>query len=251
MIVRLNKFLSMCGICSRRRADELIAEGRVRVNGVVAEELGRRVDTEADSVQVGGRVVKSEAKRYVALYKPRLYITALGEGEDDKKTIEELIRGIDERVYPVGRLDYDSEGLLILTNDGELANKIHHPSFGVSKVYIAKLNETLSDEAMKSMLEGAELEDGFAKPDWVRTINRGGQSASAVEIAFHDGRNHLVKRFFEQFGHRVMRLKRVAIGNIKLGRMQRGEWRDISEEELKTLKALLKPRGKSPSRGAE
>ncbi|HKQ33470.1 MAG TPA: pseudouridine synthase, partial [Thermodesulfobacteriota bacterium] len=129
MIVRLNKYISMCGVASRRKADELIESGDVRVNGKVVKELGRSVDTETDRIEVMGNVLEPELKRYIMLYKPKLYITALGEGQDKKRTIEELIKGIPERVFPVGRLDYDAEGLIILTNDGELANKILHPRY--------------------------------------------------------------------------------------------------------------------------
>jgi len=147
LIVRLNRYLSMCGVASRRKADELIESGGVRINGKVVRELGRNIDTESDEIEVLGKVLAPELKRYVILYKPKLYITALGEGQDKKKTIEELIKGIPERVFPVGRLDYDAEGLIILTNDGELANKILHPKYELPKVYRARVKGVIGSDA--------------------------------------------------------------------------------------------------------
>lgn len=234
MIIRLNKYLSVCGVASRRKADDLIEKGNVRVNGRVAKELGCSIDTEKDTVEVGARVIKPERKRYIALNKPRLYLTTLGEGEG-RKTIEELIKDIPERVYPVGRLDYDAEGLLILTNDGEVANRILHPRYKLIKVYAALVKGRLAEETAEEMEEGALLEDGYTKPDYVNVI-RFQDENTFVEAAFHEGRKHIVKRFLEKFGHPVIRLKRIAVGPIKLGRLEKGKWRDIAAEELKVLK---------------
>lgn len=238
MKVRLNRYLSQCGAASRRKADELIAGGEVSVNGSVVSELGTVIDTENDVVELRGQVIKPESKRYLILNKPRLYITAIGEGEDDKKTIDELIEDIPERVYPVGRLDYDVEGLLILTNDGELANRIHHPSFELSKLYSADLDGAVTKETANKMKEGILLGDGFAKPDLVRIV-KVNKSSSTVEIAFHEGRNHLVKRFFSEYGHSVKWLRRLSVGPIKLGNLKKGRWRDLSSKELGELNREL------------
>lgn len=238
MKVRLNRYLSQCGAASRRKADELISRGEVSVNGEVVRELGVVVDPEIDVVELGGVQLNPEKKRYLVLNKPKLYITALGEGEDEKSTIEELIRGIPERVYPVGRLDFDVEGLLILTNDGELANRIHHPRYELSKLYRAQVRGSVSKELEEKMRGGTELEDGFVKPDSLRITKRSERS-STVEVAFHEGRNHLVKRFFKEYGRPVERLQRISVGPIKLGSLEKGKWRDLGAGELKQLRTAL------------
>jgi 23S rRNA pseudouridine2605 synthase len=233
--LRLNKYLSMCGVASRRKADELIASGGVRINGVVEKELGRTIDPEKDRVEIGGLTVTPETHRYLVLNKPRLFVTAIGEGQDEKRTIDELISDVPERVYPVGRLDYDVEGLIILTNDGELANRILHPRYELLKVYRAVVRGDVAENVVKSMSLGAELEDGPAKPDSIKIIERK-KGFTTFEIAFHEGRNHLVKRFFEAFGHKIWRLKRIAVGPVELGGLQLGKWRNMREPELRALR---------------
>jgi 23S rRNA pseudouridine2605 synthase len=235
MFVRLNRYLSMCGISSRRNADELIVSGKVRVNGVVVNELGYRIDTETDEVRVGRKTLGIERKRYVLLNKPRFYLTALGKGGDDKKTIDELITDIPERVYPVGRLDYDTEGLLVLTNDGELAHKILHPSYELSKVYQATIRGRVNKDTLRGMRGGAELKGGYAIPDSIKVV-RYEDKETVIEIAFHEGRNRLVKRFLSEFGHPVLRLKRISVGPIKLDNLPEGGWRYFRAHELDALK---------------
>lgn len=232
VIARLNRYLSMCGIASRRKADQIVSEGRVRVNGLVVKELGYRVDTEKDTIEVGGEVIRPERKRYVVLNKPPLYLTTLK--QEGKKTIQELIKGIPERVYPVGRLDYDTEGLLILTNDGELANSIIHPRYKLPKVYVALVKGKIERKTLEKMIRGTRLEDGFARPDRVKIIKYEAQN-TLVEITFHEGRNRLVKRFLLKFEHPVLRLKRIAVGPVRLGALPRGRWRDMTDEELRAL----------------
>lgn len=238
MKVRLNRYLSLCGAASRRKADELIKNGQIKINGKTQIELGVTIDPENDTVELLGRIVRPEKKRYLILNKPKLYITALGEGEDDKKTIEELITDIPERVYPVGRLDYDVEGLLVLTNDGELANRIHHPRYELSKLYRATVKGNIGREKALRMREGARLQDGFVKPDSLKII-KNGDELSIVEIAFHEGRNHLVKRFFPEFGHPVKKLIRISVGPISLGELAYGKWRNLKPQELKQLSHAL------------
>jgi 23S rRNA pseudouridine2605 synthase len=228
----------MCGVSSRRKADELIRKGKVRINGLVVNQLGQDVDTERDKIEVLGKMVLPEKKRYVLLNKPRLYLTALGKDEGGKKTIEELIKDIPERVYPVGRLDYDTEGLLILTNDGELANRILHPRYKLPKIYIALVSGVVKKGTLEKMVTGTRLEDGGAIPDSVRIIKRENEN-SVLEITFHEGRRHLVKRFLSNFGHPVLRLKRIAEGPIKLGNLPTGRWRYIKERELNALRKSM------------
>lgn len=234
MIVRLNRYLSMCGIASRRKADQIINEGGVRVNGLVVKELGHRIDTEKDTIDVGGEFIRPERKRYIVLNKPPLYLTTLRQDREGKKTIRELIRDIPERVFPVGRLDYDTEGLLILTNDGELANNIIHPRYKLPKVYTAFVKGKVAQKTLERMMKGIRLEDGFAKPDSVKIIRYEAQN-TLVEITFHEGRNRLVKRFLLKFEHPVLKLNRTGVGPIKLGALRRGMWRDMTDEELRAL----------------
>ena len=238
LLVRLNRYLSMCGVASRRKADELILQGRVKVNGIVVKELGWKIDPRKDVVEVDSKEVKPPRYRYIALYKPCCYLTALGPSKEGKKTLDELLKDIPERVYPAGRLDYNAEGLLILTNDGELANRIMHPRYKLPKTYLVWVRGKVSGQVLEAMRKGAELEDGFAKPDSVRLV-KAQRDKSLLEIVFHEGRKHIVKRFTAKFGHKVLRLKRTAIGPIKLGKLKPGQWRDLTKEELRALKKAL------------
>ncbi len=238
MIIRLNRYLSICGVSSRRKADKLIEDGRVKVNGIIVREPGYRVDTDRDRVLIGKRILKPQKKRYVILNKPRLYLTSLRGEKERKRSIRELIRDIPERVYPVGRLDYDAEGLLILTNDGEIANRILHPRYKLPKVYLVIVKGDLGKDAIEKGALGIKLEDGFARPDWIKILSRKSDN-TVLEVAFHEGRKHLVKRFFKSMGYPVLRLKRVAIGPIRLGNLPRGRWRDLTSDELEALKRSL------------
>lgn len=222
----------MCGVTSRRKADLLIEQGRVTVNGKQVTGLGYMIDPAKDDVHVDNIRVEAERKRYIKFNKPRFTVTSLANSEGNKETITKLLSGINERVYPVGRLDYDVEGLLLLTNDGKLAQKIHHPKNNVSKVYIATVRGKPSKKHIGSMERGASLEEGIVKPDSVELIGE-----STVRISFHEGKKHLVKRFLSGFGFPVVHLKRTAIGGINLGRLETGQWKDLTTQELKTIKS--------------
>ncbi|NIP39625.1 MAG: rRNA pseudouridine synthase [Candidatus Dadabacteria bacterium] len=234
MKVRINRYISMCGYTSRRKADELIDRGMVFVNDTLVKEPGLSVDTEKDKVRVEDEELIFENKRYILLNKPKLYLTTLENNEDDKNTIVDLIDDIAERVYPVGRLDYDVEGLLFLTNDGEIAHKIHHPSFTVPKEYVCVLNTKVGFKDLERLSKGAELQDGFVKPDSIK-IPGDNKSSNLVVIKFHEGRNHLVKKYFSHFGYKIIKLKRVSIGPLSLGDLKKGEWRDLSKKETAAL----------------
>ena len=235
MKIRLNRFLSMCGIASRRKAEELIKNNRVSVNDIIIRDPAHKVDPEKDTVKIDGEEIKPERKRYIILNKPPLYLTTLGEDKKGRKTIKELIEDIKERVYPVGRLDYNTEGLLILTNDGELANRILHPRYKLPKVYIAEVKGIIGKNKLKKIKEGAKLEDGFAKPDNVDVL-RYRKGNTIIRIVFHEGRKHIVKRYMAKFGNPVLKLKRIAIGPIRLGHLARGKYRDLTDKELTDLK---------------
>lgn len=235
--MRLNRFLSECGVTSRRKADNLIKAGRITVNGEVVRTLGSVVEETADTVALDGKPMRKERKRYVILNKPPFYLTSLRSMEGGKKTITSFIGDIEQRVYPVGRLDYDSEGLLILTNDGELANRIHHPRYNVVKTYLAEISGEMPDNLEATLRSGAEIEKRFAKPDSVSVLGVSGRRARA-SISFHEGRKHLVKKYFEAFGLRVTRLKRISCGNVRLGELGKGEWRNLNPGELRGLRRM-------------
>lgn len=235
MKIRLNRYLSICGISSRRKADELIRSNKVRVNSKIIKEVGHTVDPEKDKVEVNNKTVKSERKRYIILNKPKLYITTLASSEDGKESIVSLITGIKERVFPVGRLDFDTEGLLLLTNDGEFANRIHHPRYQVIKVYLAKVKGHVHNDKLAKISKGTKLDNISIKPDSIEIKSRTGVN-STLRISFHEGKKHLVKRYLKSFDNPVVKLKRVEIGGVKLGKLQVGKWRDLTQNELKKLK---------------
>jgi len=234
MRIRLNKFLADAGVCARRKADKLIEEGRVKVNGEPAK-LGMTVNPQRDIVEVDGKPVKPQRKRYLIFNKPCCVLTQLGKDPRGRKTLDEFLNKIPERVFPVGRLDYNTTGLLILTNDGELAQRILHPRYKLPKVYIALVEGRVHPKTLKEMKKGTELEDGFAKPDGVRIVRYEGDD-TRLEIVFHEGRKHIVKRFLAKFGHRVKQLHRTQIGPIKLGKLPPGKIKEMNIVELNRLK---------------
>jgi 23S rRNA pseudouridine2605 synthase len=231
--MRLNRFLSSAGVCSRRKADEYIEKGYVKVNNKIVKELGITINPDEDIVEFRGRIVKAQKPVYIMLNKPCCYLTSLGEKEE-KPTIRELIKDVGVRVYPAGRLDYNVEGLLIITNDGELANRIIHPRYKLPKVYIATVKGEIDDETLEKMKMGVKLEDGFVKPDSLKLLKRFKNGAN-IEITFHEGKNHLVKRFFLAFKKPVKHLIRTAIGPISLGNLPKGKWRHLKPNEVKLL----------------
>ncbi len=250
MLERIQKILSAAGICSRREAEELILEGKVRVNGHVVNELGQKADPENDVIKVGTRVVGREPdkKIYLLLNKPRGYVTTTKDPQG-RKTVMELLGKNSRatggaRVYPVGRLDYDSEGLLLLTNDGDFANAMMHPSKEVQKTYEVKVKGVMDDAALKRLAAGIRLSDGMTAPARVRKMKLV-ESNSWIEITIHEGRNRQVRRMCESLGHPVMKLKRTKIGPASLGAIPAGAYRELTPSEVR---ALLRAAGKSVGR---
>lgn len=234
--MRLNKYIADAGICSRRKADELIANGNVRVNGAVVKEMGCQVE-DGDVVQVNGTTIESAGKKvYVAVNKPLGYITSM---DDDKgrATVAELVSDIPERLFPVGRLDYNTTGLLIMTNDGQLTYTLTHPKHEVYKTYIAKVAGVLSDARLAKLRKGVDIGGFVTSPAKVKVIKQLPRHA-VVEISIREGKNRQVRKMFAAVGNKVQELQRVAIGDIRLGRLMEGHYRKLNREEIEYLKKL-------------
>lgn len=235
---RLQKFMAEAGVASRRACEELIRQGRVTVNGETAS-LGRSVEPEQDRVELDGKPVQKEQRRTVILlYKPRGVVSTSSDPEG-RRTVQDYFREIPGRLYNVGRLDLNSEGLLLMTNDGALANRLTHPRYGVEKTYYAVCDGRLTASEAARLTNGVELEDGMTAParvDAVRTTQRGDTS---FLITIHEGRNRQIRRMLEAVGHRTLRLKRERFGPLSLGTLAPGEWRKLSDEEIKKLENAL------------
>lgn len=235
--IRLQKLLADCGIASRRKSEELIEQGKVRINGRVAA-IGDKVDPRIDRVTVSGRKVNMpKQKRYIMLHKPRGYVTTMSD-ELDRKCVAELVEAVGVRVYPVGRLDRDSEGLLIMTNDGEFANAVAHPRNRVPKTYRVTVKGKVTEEQQAQLSSGIMLDERMTAPADVHTASRG-EDRTTLEMTIYEGRNREIRRMCEQLGLEVLRLKRISIGKVKLGGLKYGDWRDLSDDELRSLKALV------------
>lgn len=231
---RLNKFIASTGYCSRRKADELIKQGKVKVNGKVVKELGIKINPDKDEVEVEGKILKKpKEKLYYKLYKPVGYLTALGKDKFGRKTLTDLFEeiGFKKKVFPVGRLDYNSEGLLILTNDGEFANKLMHPKNKVPKTYVVEVLGRVNAKTFNKMKKGIKLEDTFLKPDDIKILKKT-KSTTIFEITIHSGQKRVLRRFFKKFGFPVKRLKRIAIGNIKLGNLKEKQIQKITPHQI-------------------
>lgn len=232
--VRLQKVLAQAGIASRRACEALISEGRVEVNSEVVLEQGRRVDPERDVIRVdGARIPPPRRHRYLALNKPRGVVATMDDPEG-RRTIADLLdtRQLrNERLFHVGRLDTDSEGLLIMTNDGDLAQRLAHPSYEVPKTYIAEVAGVVSEQTLKRLRRGVTLEDGPVKPTSVKIVSSVGDK-TLLKITLQEGRNRIVRRTMEAVGHPVRRLSRIGIGPVRLGNLKVGEYRELTREEL-------------------
>lgn len=234
--MRLNKYIASAGICSRRKADELIQNGNVKVGGAVIKEMGHQVE-DGDVVEVNGKVIEGAGRKvYVAINKPLGYITSM---EDDKNraTVAELVSDIPERLFPVGRLDYNTTGLLIMTNDGELAYTLTHPKHEIYKTYVATVAGVLSDTRLAKLRKGVDIGGFVTSPAKVHVIKQMPRHA-IVEISIREGKNRQVRKMFAAIGNKVQALQRTAIGEIKLGRLMEGHYRKLTRQEIEYLKSL-------------
>jgi 23S rRNA pseudouridine2605 synthase len=231
--IRLNKYLASTGLCSRREADEYIKAGLVTLNGTLVTELGVKVSP-GDQVKYNGETLHEEKKVYILINKPKDYITTV-EDPHAKKTILDLIKGAcKERVYPVGRLDRNTTGVLLLTNDGELTKRLTHPKFEKLKIYHVHLNKNLKPADLEKISTGIRLEDGLIKADAISYPDPADKTQVGIEI--HSGRNHIVRRIFESLGYEVVKLDRVYFAGLTKKNLHRGEWRFLSEKEVSILK---------------
>lgn len=237
---RLQKFLAEAGVASRRKAEELIAAGRVKVNGVVIKEQGIKIDPRKDKVEFDGKALsqKAEKKVYLMLHKPEGYVTTSKE-QFGRPAVLDLIHGVPERIFPVGRLDYDTSGLLLLTNDGDLTYRLTHPKHDVDKTYIAKLYGVPDDGELQKFRRGVAIDGRKTSPAKIQIISREKDLRfCTVEIQIHEGRNRQVRKMCDAIHHPVAQLKRIATGELKLGDLPKGKYRFLTEQEIKYLKSL-------------
>ena len=236
-LVRLQKYMADCGIASRRKSEEMIADGMVKVNGRIAV-IGDKVNPVSDKIVVKGRKLNAAAKQkrwYIMINKPRGYVTTMND-EMGRKCVAELVKDIPARVYPVGRLDRDSEGLLLMTNDGDFANKVTHPSKHVYKVYRVTVRPGINEEQLIKMSSGMVIDGRKTAPAEVHVLQRE-EGRCVLEIILREGRNRQIRKMCEQLGIEVPRLKRIAIGQVKLGGLKSGSWRELTKEEVHRLQA--------------
>ncbi|TAL57685.1 MAG: rRNA pseudouridine synthase [Bacteroidetes bacterium] len=234
-LIRLNKYLANAGICSRREADAFIAAGVITVNGEIITQLGYKISP-GDKVQFGGNAVHKEKSVYILLNKPKGYITTCDDPQE-RETVLDLIHGVKERVYPVGRLDRNTSGLLILTNDGDLAKTLMHPKYQVAKIYNVVLDKPLVPDDFDKIQKGIGLEDGFIKVDDIAYVD-GADSRREVGVEIHSGKNRIIRRIFESLGYKVDKLDRVLYASLTKKNLPRGKWRFLEENEVRMLKRI-------------
>lgn len=233
--IRLQKFLAEAGVASRRKCEELISQGRVEVDGRLVTELGTRIGG-GEVIKIDGKEVKREQRKvYILLNKP-VGVISSARDQFSRKTVLDLVDGVNERIYPVGRLDYDTSGLIILTNDGEFANLLMHPRHEQEKVYRALIKGRLDDADIRILETGVAIEDYVTSQAKVKVIRTTPQDTT-VEITIHEGRNRQVRKMFEALGHPVLRLKRTGIGTIGVGGLEEGQWRYLSKNEVEALRS--------------
>ena len=233
--IRLQKYISQCGIASRRKAEELILQGKVKINGKTAV-LGDKVH-DGDKVYVGGKriIIPKKNYRYIMLNKPRGFITTMSD-DRGRKCVAELVRGVGERVYPIGRLDKDSEGMLVFTNDGDFANKVMHPRNSIYKFYRVTVRPDITEDQLVKLETGVELDGKKTAPAVVHVLHKE-QGRVVLEMILHEGKNREIRRMCEALGLEVARLRRTQIGGVKMGMLKQGDWRDLTEKEVKNLLA--------------
>jgi 23S rRNA pseudouridine2605 synthase len=245
---RLQKILSQAGIASRRQSEQIIQEGRITVNGAVVTELGSKADIERDHIKVDGRLIRPPRRMvYLALNKPNNTVTTVTDPEG-RPTVMDLLRGVKERVYPVGRLDYHSEGLILLTNDGEVANAVMSAATHLPKTYLVKVNGTLTHDQEEQFRNGVPLSGRRTMPAGLKIIRKADNPW--YEVRLHEGRNNQIRLMFKHFGLLVEKLKRVRIGPLDLGPLKPGQFRHLTLEEVEKLKRALRPSATARARQA-
>jgi pseudouridine synthase len=253
MLERLHKVLANAGVASRRRCEELILGGQVTVDGRVVKELGTKVDPSKQKVAFAGQPIRPPKPVTVVLHKPRRCLTTTSD-DRQRRTVMQFVEGIRERVYPVGRLDWDSEGLLIMTNDGDLANKLTHPSYKLPRTYHVRLKGEISGEVIEKLRKGVWLSEGKTGPVKV-FVKKRDRVMSIVEVTITEGMNREVRRVFAKYGLKVRRLKRIKLGPLSLGPLAPGQWRTLTHKEIELLKGPppppRKPLPSRPSRDEE
>ncbi len=235
--MRLNKFMSSCGVASRRRCDEIISEGRVRVNAVVVKKMGIKINPETDIVAVDGRPIRLKGDLvYYMMNKPVGYITSVKDPQG-RKTVMELLPAINKRVYPVGRLDYNTSGLLLFTNDGEITQKLMHPSFEFGKTYMVVIKGDITEQELQKLRDGVDIGDFVTSKAEVKKISNL-NNQSSIQITIHEGKNRQVRRMFKAINKSIVELSRIALGKLTLKGLKVGEVRELSEEEINYLNSL-------------
>ncbi|MCM8710668.1 rRNA pseudouridine synthase [Clostridium sp. SYSU_GA19001] len=236
MLERLQKYMAECGVASRRKCEEIILSGRVKVNGTIIKELGYKIDREKDKILIDDKLIKlEERKLYIALNKPVGYLSTVKD-ERGRSTILDLVK-VNERIYPIGRLDYDTSGLILLTNDGEVYNKVIHPRQVVEKTYIAELNGIPLEEEIKRFCTGIDIGGYITAPAKFKILKQGSKICEA-EIVIHEGKNRQIRKMCSAINHPVIKLKRISIGAIKIGNLKLGTWRYLTKKEVDYLKNL-------------
>jgi len=235
-LIRLNRYIANSGICSRREADKLIEAGAVKVNGMVVTVLGTKV-SQTDKVTYGDQSLSREKPRYVLLNKPKGFITTTDDPQNRKTVMNLIAHACRERIYPVGRLDRNTTGLLLFTNDGEIAKKLSHPRYGIKKIYHVGLDHYVTMQDMKKILAGIELEEGMVKADAIEYVGDG-KDKKEIGIELHTGQNRVVRRIFEKLGYKVVKLDRVYYAGFTKKNLPRGEWRFLEEKEINMLKMI-------------
>lgn len=233
---RLQKYIADCGVASRRKAEELIKQGRVKVNGTVVTEMGTKVG-DADLVEVDGKGIKPENKKvYILLNKPAGYVTT-AKDQFGRPTVLDLLKGVRERVFPVGRLDYETTGLLILTNDGDFTYKMTHPKHEIEKTYVATIEGVPTNEEISRFEKGLMIDNYITAPAKLKILSQNNRNC-VVEVTIHEGKNRQVRKMCETIGHPVLTLKRISLGKLSLGNLAEGSWRELSQQEVKSLLEL-------------
>ncbi|MCC6490613.1 MAG: rRNA pseudouridine synthase [Candidatus Hydrogenedentes bacterium] len=235
--MRLQQFIASCGIASRRAAEQLIAEQRVTVNGRIAK-VGDQIDPGTDQVALDGQAIQRDAKAYILLNKPKGVVTSARDTHG-RGTVLDCLEGLSIRVVPVGRLDLDTEGALLLTNDGDLAFRLTHPRYEVKKVYLVHVRGVVTGATVRQLQGGVPLEDGMTAACGVRVLGHD-QRSTRLELTLHEGRKREIKRMCEYVGHRVLALRRASFAGLKTGRLKPGEWRHLTQQEVKELRKLVR-----------